>query len=172
MTDNKSSAKKGKVVEFKKIIRIANADLDGSKRVEHALIKIKGVSWALSHAIREVMGLPRDTLLSDLSKEQLDKIKEILESPAKFGIPSWLLNRRRDPVTGKDLHIYASDLVLTHKMDIRRLQNMRCYRGIRHMFNLKCRGQRTRSNGANVRGRKGGTVGVVRKKQQPAKKKK
>ena len=158
-------------VEYKKIIRVAEADLDGSKKLEHALISIKGVSWAFAHAIRKALHFD-NKLIVDLSDEEINKIREVLANPDKFGIPAWLYNRKNDVKTGKDMHVLSSDLILSHKMDIQRLKAIRCYRGVRHFFNHKVRGQRTRSCGANVRGRTGATVGVVRKKLQPQKSKK
>lgn len=157
--------------ELKKIIRIAEADLDGSKKIEHALISIKGVSWAYAHALRKALGF-KNIKLGDLSESEIEKIKEALKNPQKFGIPSFLYNRRKDIKTGKDMHLFSSELTLAQKMDIKRLKSIKCYRGIRHMFNYKVRGQRTRSRGANVRGRVGVTVGVIRKKTKPTKKKK
>jgi len=155
---------------FKKIIRIADTDLDGAKRLEHALISIKGISWSYANAIRKALGF-ENKKLSEFTNEELEKLKKCLSSPKEFGIPSWLLNRRKDFEKGEGTHLLSSLLVLAHKMDIKRLKSMKCYRGIRHMFNYKVRGQRTRSRGANVRGRVGATVGVVRRKQQPGKKK-
>ncbi len=177
MSNKKSQTKTAKVPkapkqgEFKKIIRIAEADLDGNKRIEHALISIKGVSWAYAHAIRKALGFD-NVKISELSQEELEKLKEAISKPQNFGIPSWLFNRQKDIGTGRDMHLLSSDLVLAGKMDIRRLKNIRCYRGVRHFYNYKVRGQRTRSRGANVRGRTGATVGVVRKKLKPQKKKK
>ncbi len=167
MSDKKTNNKE----EFKKIIRIAEADLDGSKRIEHALTSIRGVGWSYANAIRNVLGF-ENKKLSELSEEEIKKIKEVLESPEKFGIPMWMYNRRRDTKSGKDVHVISSDLELVNKMDIRRLKGLKTYRGVRHSYNYKVRGQRTRSRGANVRGRRGSTVGVVRKKLQPQKKKK
>jgi ribosomal protein S13 len=54
-------------------------------------------------------------------------------------------------------------------MDVESLKAKRCYRGVRHIHSYKVRGQRTRSRGANVRGRVGSTVGVVKKKIMPQK---
>ena len=174
MSNEKSvpkTAKAPKKEEYKKIIRVAEADLDGSKKIEHALISIKGISWAYAHAIRKALGF-ENIKIAELSQEDIEKIKQVLADPQKFGIPSWLYNRQKDIATGKDLHISSSDIDLAGKMDVRRLKNMRCYRGVRHFYNYKVRGQRTRSRGANVRGRTGATVGVVKKKLKPQKKKK
>ena len=96
---------------------------------------------------------------------ELDKIEEVMKNPAKFGIPSWLFNRRKDIDTGEDLHLVSSDLDLREKFDIRRLRRIKCYIGSRHSrkdkgLKVKARGQRTRTTGR----RKKKSVGVIRKK--------
>jgi small subunit ribosomal protein S13 len=154
------------VYKEKKIIRIAEADLDGSQRIEHALSHIKGISWSYAHAIRNVLGF-QNKKLEDLSEEEINKIKSVMMNPEKHNVPTWLLNRQKDIITGKNLHLLSSDLILSNKLDVKLLKTIRTYRGIRHSFNYKVRGQRTRSKGANVRGRVGGTVGVVRRKMLP-----
>ena len=71
-----------------------------------------------------------------------------------------MLNRRKDPVTGEDMHLSESDLTMGVRQDIEFLKKIRAYRGIRHELGLPVRGQRTRSSF-----RKGRTVGVQRKKK-------
>ncbi len=148
-----------------KIIRLIDTDLDGSKKVEHALIKMKGISWAFARAVRLKLGVDNTVRLGELSDEQLEKLKDIILNPQKYGIPAWLYNRKRDPETGEDKHIVGSELDIVHKLDVKRLKQIKCYRGVRHYYNYKCRGQRTKSHGANVRGRVGPTLGVQRKKK-------
>ena len=70
--ESKAPKKASKEVEFKKIIRIAEADLDGNKKIEHALISIKGVSWAYAHAIRKALNF-ENVKLADLSEEDIEK---------------------------------------------------------------------------------------------------
>ena len=65
------------------------------------------------------------------------------------------MNRRKDLESGKNLHLITSDIELTVRNDIEREKTTNSWRGIRHMFGLKVRGQRTRTTG-----RKGGAVGV------------
>jgi len=95
-----------------------------------------------------------------LTDEEVKKIEEVLNDPAKFGIPSWMFNRRKDYYTGEDKHIIESDLTIARQEDINRLKKIRCYRGIRHELGLPCRGQRTKSTF-----RRGSTVGVSRRKK-------
>lgn len=164
----KDTFKAPKKEEYKKIIRLAEADLDGSKKLIHVLTSIKGISWSYANAIVKALNL-QNKQLAELSTEEMDKLKKAIENPQTAGIPSWLCNRQKDLKTGKDQHLLSSDLDLSGRMDVRRLKTIKCYRGVRHYFNYKVRGQRTRSRGANVRGRVGSSVGVIRKKTAPAK---
>ena len=152
--------------EDTKIIRVIGTDLRGDKRIEVALRKIKGINWSFARAVRNILNVPYDTKLQDLSDEQVKKMIDIIKNPKKYGIPRWLYNRRKDIETGEDKHIVGGDIDLTQKLDIKRLIEMRCYRGFRHMFHYKVRGQRTRSHGANQRGRIGIAVGVAKVKKK------
>ena len=134
-------------------------DLQGEVTVERSLRKIKGVSFMLARAIRLRSGIPKEVKLGDLTDEQMSSLAKVLETPAKFNLPQWLLNRRRDPVTGQSSHILESDLDFAQREDIQRVKRIRSYKGIRHIYGLKVRGQRTRTTG-----RKGGTLGVTKKK--------
>jgi small subunit ribosomal protein S13 len=151
-----------------KIIRLAESDLYGNKKLTHALTTIKGVGWSYANAIVKTLNL-ENKLVADLSDAELDKIKDALQNPAKYNIPSWLFNRRKDRIRGDDVHIVSSDLVFAKKMDVESLKKIKCYKGVRHIYNYKVRGQRTRSRGANVKGRIGTTVGVIKTKAAPQK---
>jgi len=78
----------------------------------------------------------------------------------KFGIPNWMLNRRKDLETGKDLHLIGSDLEFRVKQDIEFMKSIKSWKGWRHSLGLKVRGQRTRTTG-----RTGRTVGVHRRRR-------
>nr|AOZ56035.1 ribosomal protein S13 [uncultured korarchaeote] len=146
--------------KLKHIVRMFDTDLEGHKAVLFALTKLPGVSYSFSNAVVRILGLDPLKPLGFLSSEDIKKIEDVLKSPDKYGIPSWLYNRRRDPITGEDKHIVGSRVKLVEKMDIDRLKKMRCWRGIRHMLGLKVRGQRTRTTG-----RRGRTVGYSKKKK-------
>ncbi|RMF30503.1 MAG: 30S ribosomal protein S13, partial [Candidatus Nitrosothermus koennekii] len=83
-------------------------------------------------------------------------IEEALKDPTRVNIPVWYLNRRKDIETGKDIHLITSDLDMTLRNDLERERITQSWRGIRHMYGLKVRGQRTRTTGR----RRGGTIGV------------
>ena len=146
--------------EFRHIVRVTDTDIDGSLKVGYALTKIKGVNISLANAILKKAGVNPEIRLGLLSEEQVKKIEDVLLNPAKYGIPSWLLNRRKDLETGKDLHLLSSDLVLRTKMDIDLMKKIKSWKGYRHAYGLKVRGQRTRTTG-----RTGKTVGVSKKRR-------
>jgi small subunit ribosomal protein S13 len=153
------------VEKVKGIVRIAGTDIKGEDQLFKSLQKIKGIGGSLANAICRVHGFDRNRQIGSLTDEEIKKIEETFKSPGKFGIPSWMFNRRKDLETGEDRHIAGPDLKFTQEQDIKRMIRIKSYRGVRHMFGLPVRGQRTRSS---FRG--GRTVGVVRKKVMPAKK--
>ncbi|ENN95960.1 30S ribosomal protein S13P [Methanocaldococcus villosus KIN24-T80] len=146
--------------EFKYLLRISRTDIDGNKKVIMALQDIYGVGEAMARAIIRVTGIDPNKKAGYLTDEEVKKIEDVLSDPAKYGIPSWMFNRRKDYVTGEDKHVIESDLIIVKQEDINRLKRIKCYRGIRHELGLPVRGQRTRSTF-----RRGPTVGVSRKKK-------
>ncbi|MEM2889991.1 MAG: 30S ribosomal protein S13 [Candidatus Hadarchaeum sp.] len=144
--------------EFKHIVRMAGKDLSGEKKVQLALTDIKGVSFAYARAAALVAGIDPSMKLGDLTKDQVEQLESILKNPSQFGFPSWMLNRRKDYDTGKDIHLIGPDFDMAVRSDIGRERRIRSRRGIRHELGLPVRGQRTRTTG-----RKGLTVGVKRK---------
>ena len=145
--------------EFKLVVRFMGTDLDGSLKVPYALTKVKGIGVMLGYALARAAGIDPEKRLGYLSEEELKRLEEVAKNPLAHGIPSWLLNRRKDLLTGKDLHLYGSDLVYTIKEDIRREMRIKSWRGVRHSLGLKVRGQRTRTTG-----RTGTAVGVSRRR--------
>jgi small subunit ribosomal protein S13 len=144
--------------EFRHIVRIIDADVDGTLKVPYALTKIKGVSLNLANTILKKAGINADMRAGFLTEAEVEKIEEIIKEPKKYGFPEWLFNRRKDLETGKDMHLIGADLVLKTKMDIDKMKGIKSWRGYRHAYGLKVRGQRTRTTG-----RKGKAVGVRKK---------
>jgi small subunit ribosomal protein S13 len=144
--------------EFRHILRIIGTDVDGTLKASYALTKIKGISLNLANAILKKANVNPDKRTGFLTETEIEKIEEIIDDPNKYGLPSWLLNRRKDLDTGKDLHLITADLVLKTKMDIDQMKEIRSWRGYRHAYGLKVRGQRTKTTG-----RKGKALGVKKK---------
>jgi len=140
------------------IVRLADTDVDGMKKVKGALLRIKGVGQTLANAIPSAAGVAPNAVIGALPEDQIAKLEDVINDPVKFGIPAHMVNRRKDPATGENIHIHSSNLVFTRKMDIDMMKKIRCYKGIRHELGLPVRGQRTRSSF-----RTGTTAGVVKK---------
>ena len=144
--------------EFRHILRIIDTDVDGTLKAPYALRKIKGISLNLANAILKKAGINPDVRAGFLTESEVERIEEIINEPTKFGLPNWLLNRRKDLETGKDMHLISADLVLRTKMDIEQMKEIKSWRGYRHSYGLKARGQRTRTTG-----RTGKALGVKKK---------
>jgi small subunit ribosomal protein S13 len=144
--------------EFRHILRIIDADVDGTLKVPYALTKIKGISLSLANAILKKAGVNSEARAGFLTEAEVEKIEEIIKEPTKFGLPGWLLNRRKDSETGKDVHLISADLVLRTKMGIDQMKEIKSWRGYRHAYGLKVRGQRTKTTG-----RMGKALGVKKK---------
>ena len=120
--------------------RIAGVDLPRDKRIEIGLTYIYGIGRTTSVKILEKAGVSIDTRVRDLTDEEVNKIREAMESIA----------------------IVEGDLRRQTAMDIKRLQEIGCYRGIRHRKGLPVRGQKTKTN---ARTRKGPKKTVANKKK-------
>ena len=147
--------------EYQHILRIANTDLKGEKTMIYGLAYIKGVGPMFANAVCRIAGLDPGRRLGTLKREELQRISEILEKPASFGVPEWLFNRRKDYRSGVDVHVIGNDLAFATESDIKLMKKIKCYKGIRHMLGAPVRGQRTRSN---FRKNKGKVMGVQRKR--------
>jgi len=150
--------------EFQHIIRFVGTDIKGAQPVTYALTSVKGVGIKLANAIIEKSGISPEARMGFLSSAEVEKIGDVLKNPVKYGIPLWLLNRRKDVETGNDIHLLGSDLILQTKNDIDQMKKIRSWKGFRHSYGLKVRGQRTRTTG-----RKGKAIGVKKKQVQRGK---
>lgn len=121
--------------------RIAGVDLPREKRVEVALTYIYGIGLPSSQKILAKTGVSPDTRVRDLSDAEVTKLREMIDKENKV----------------------EGDLRREVSLNIKRLMEIGCYRGIRHRRGLPVRGQRTKTN---ARTRKGPakTVGARRKK--------
>jgi len=149
--------------DFRHIVRIADTDLDGSKQLFSAIRKINGVSFMISHAVCIASGIDMKRITGEMTVDEVRKIEDVLNDPLKYGLPTWLLNRRKDVETGKDMHNIGTDLKVAIDNDIKLMKKIRCYKGVRHMIGQPVRGQSTKSNFRNKRNKKS-TLGVQRKK--------
>ena len=133
-------------------------DVQGTIKTVYALTGIKGISLSLSNAILKKAGVNPDVRVGFLTETELDKIEETIKDSTRYGLPTWLFNQRKNAETGKDIHLISADLVLKTKTDIDEAKAIRSWRGYRHAYGLKVRGQRTKTTG-----RAGKALGVKKK---------
>ena len=143
-----------------RIVRILSKDIEGKTNVYAGLTQIKGVSWTLSNAICQILGIDKKKKIGALTDEEISKISDFVKHP---DLPVYIFNRRKDLESGEDKHLVGNDLELTVEFDIKRLKKIKSYRGSRHMLGLPMRGQRTKSNFRRFR-RKG--AGIKKKNKQ------
>jgi small subunit ribosomal protein S13 len=143
--------------EYNHIVRIVGNDIHGEKKMTIGLTQIKGIGYNFATAILDTLKINPNSNIGYLTEPQVQAIEKLITDPSSSNFPIWFLNRRKDVVTGKDLHLLTSDVDFTLRNDIERERITSSWRGYRHMFGLKVRGQRTRCTG-----RKGGAVGVAK----------
>ena len=120
--------------------RIAGVDIPNAKRIEIALTYIYGIGRSTSNQILAKTGIDPDTRAQDLTEEQIAKLREEIEAN----------------------HKVEGDLRRDVALDIKRMIEINCYRGIRHRKGLPVRGQRTKTN---ARTRKGPAKTIANKKK-------
>lgn len=125
--------------------RIAGVDLPLNKRVEVGLTYIFGIGRSRSNKILEQAKVDRHTRVKDLSEEDVNRIRLIIQDEGKV----------------------EGDLRKDVGLDIKRLMEINCYRGLRHRRGLPVRGQRTHTN---ARTRKGPRKASIAGKKKPGKK--
>jgi small subunit ribosomal protein S13 len=125
--------------------RVAGVDLPPNKRAEVGLTYIYGIGRSRSFSVLKEANVNRDTRVRDLTEDELSRIRAILEAQGEI----------------------EGDLRKRVQMDIKRLMDIGCYRGLRHRRSLPVRGQRTHTN---ARTRKGPRRATIAKKKAPGKK--
>lgn len=123
-------------------MRIAGTNIPKEKKIAFSLRYVYGIGPTLADRVLKKAKIDPDTRTKDLSIEQEDKIRAIVE---------------KENVTEGDLRREVG-------ANIKRFKDIKCYRGVRHMKHLPCRGQRTKTNSRTVRGNTRKTMGSGRVK--------
>ncbi|MCR5625981.1 MAG: 30S ribosomal protein S13 [Lachnospiraceae bacterium] len=110
--------------------RIAGVDLPREKRVEIGLTYIFGIGRSSSIRILKEAGINPDTRVKDLTEEEVQKLRDVIDKT----------------------QVIEGDLRREVAMNIKRLTEIGCYRGIRHRKGLPCRGQKTKTNARTCKG--------------------
>ena len=125
--------------------RVVGVDLPVNKRIEIGLTYIYGIGRSRAASILQEADVSADVRVRDLDEAQLNRIRQTIEAQGEV----------------------EGDLRKRVQMDIKRLMDIGCYRGLRHRRGLPVRGQRTHTN---ARTRKGPRRATVAKKKAPGKK--
>ena len=125
--------------------RVVGVDLPVNKRIEIGLTYIYGIGRSRANSILQEAQVSPDLRVRDLDEAQLNRIRQIIEAQGEV----------------------EGDLRKRVQMDIKRLMDIGCYRGLRHRRGLPVRGQRTHTNAHT---RKGPRRATVAKKKAPGKK--
>ncbi len=120
--------------------RIAGVNIPTNKRVEIALTYIYGIGRTRAREICEKLGIPEERRVQDLSESEVIRIRELIDRE----------------------YVVEGDLRREVAMNIKRLMDLGCYRGLRHRKGLPVRGQRTHTN---ARTRKGKAKPIAGKKK-------
>ncbi len=144
--------------EFQHILRVLNTNIDGRRKVPYALTAIKGIGRRFSHVVCKKAEVDLNKRAGELKADEIERLVAIINNPLQFKIPSWFLNRQKDFATGKYSQVFSNGLDSKLRIDIERLKKMRIHRGLRHWWNIRVRGQHTKTTG-----RKGRTVGIAGK---------
>ncbi|WP_319203643.1 30S ribosomal protein S13 [uncultured Ilyobacter sp.] len=111
--------------------RIAGVDIPRNKRIEIALTYIYGIGRPTSQKVLKEAGVDFNTRVKDLTEEELNKVRAIIDTVKVEG-----------------------DLRKDVRLSVKRLMDIRCYRGLRHKMNLPVRGQKSKTNARTVKGPK------------------
>ncbi len=123
------------------MVRIVGVNIPDNKRIEIALTYIFGIGKSSSGKILDKVGIDRNIRAKDLTRENINDLKMEIESGYKI----------------------EGELKHEIRMNIRRLKEIGCYRGLRHQKGLPVRGQRTKTNTRTIRGNVRRTAGSGRR---------
>ena len=123
------------------MVRIAGINIPNEKRIEASLPYIYGIGLSLSQKILAATHVNPDKRTKDLTEEELNKIREYIEKNFKV----------------------EGNLKQQVLLNVKRLKEIKCYRGMRHIKGLPVRGQRTKTNSRTRRGNVRKTAGSGRK---------
>ncbi len=123
------------------MVRIAGVDLPENKRAEIALTYIFGIGRTRANKILEKAGIDKNRKMKDLTMDEINTISKIIQND----------------------YVVEGDLRKKIQMDIKRLMEINCYRGIRHKRRMPVRGQRTHTNARTARGKRSPGIGKKKK---------
>ncbi|KAJ2131442.1 ribosomal 40S subunit protein S18B, partial [Coemansia sp. RSA 788] len=133
--------------EFEAMRRVLNTNVDGGVKVMYALTAIKGVGRRYANIVLKKADIDFSKRAGELSHDELERIVEIIQNPLQYKIPQWFLNRQKDRTSGKYWQLVSNAVDNSLREDLDRMKKVRVHRGLRHDWNLRVRGQHTKTTG-------------------------
>jgi len=142
--------------QFQLILRVLNTNVSGSQKVQYALTRIRGIGRRFANLVCKKADIDLNKRAGELTEEEIEAIKTIIANPLQFNIPEWFLNNQKDRRDGKYTQVVSNNLDTKIRDNLERMKKIRLHRGLRHYWNIRVRGQHTKTTG-----RRGKTVGLV-----------
>ena len=137
--------------DFMHIIRMSNTNLDGKRKIPYALRQVKGIGVRFAILVVKRANIDPNRRAGTLKVDELERIADIIANPPKYKIPEWMMNRKKDPKTGKTEYVTSVAWDNKIREDLERLKKARAHRGIRHHYGFRVRGQHTKTAGRHGR---------------------
>merc|ERR1711862_256445 len=115
--------------------------------ISYSLCHIAGFGKRISRVLCGVCGFETLERVGTFTGEELGRLVEISESIQYYKLPKWILNNRNSETVLSDSHISGLRVRTRIMNEIKKLQSLRLFRGIRHFWHLRLRGQHTKSSG-------------------------
>jgi len=133
--------------DFQLILRVLNTNVKGTDKVMYALTKIRGIGRRFANLICKKADIDLNKRAGELTEEEIEALKTIIANPLQFNIPVWFLNNQKDHKDGKDSQVVSNQLDTKLRDNFERMKKIRLHRGLRHYWNLRVRGQHTKTTG-------------------------
>jgi len=141
--------------KFQLILRVLNTNVAGTRKVMYALRQIRGIGPRFANLICKKADVDLNKRSGELTEEEVEAIKTIIANPLQFNIPEWFLNNQKDHKDGKFTQVVSNNLDTKLRDNFERMKKIRLHRGLRHYWQIRVRGQHTKTTG-----RRGKTVGL------------
>lgn len=141
--------------EFTALLRIHGTNVNGNDKVMYAISRVRGIGRRMANMIVKKAEIDLNKRAGELTEEEMESLRAVMQNPAQFDIPVWFLNRRKDRKSGKNLHLVSNQIDAKLREDMERMKKIRLHRGLRHAWGLRVRGQHTCTTGRGRRNRVG-----------------
>ena len=111
--------------DFQQLLRILNTNVRGEHKVMFALTAIRGVGRRFSNIICKKADVDMNKRAGELTKEEIDKLVDVMQHPLSYKVPVWFLNRKRDIKTGTNSQLIANQLDTKLREDFERMRKIR-----------------------------------------------